>query len=273
MVTPTILSLPTGTPPIYYHGINFWVEMACIVAFYVSGFFLLLKKKDELETHRKIKVGYALFMWFFAACRIFFIIAAWFPSEPWAVGLAHGAADFRGSYDFFVIFGYIFSVIGMTAIIYVVEKYLITKLHKLFTTMGYIIICIYSLTILAMSQTAAALSVLPHPWLEIAEFLGQQFAVLLSKIIAPIFIGVIVILYFYLAIKGTASLRRNAILIIIAIALIGIGSVIDGEGLVIDAATWFPQGVNTIGSILDIYYSIVPAIMMVGLIIFVKVTY
>jgi len=248
--------------------------MACIIAFYVAGIFLLVKKKDELETHRKIKVGYALFMWFFALTRIFFIIAIWFPSETWANGMAHGSPTFRGSYDFFVIFGYIFAAIGMTSIIYVVEKYLITRLHRVFTIIGCIMICIYGLTIVAMTQTAAALSILPHPWLEIAEYLGQQFALLLSDILSPVLIAVIVILYLYLAVKGTATLRRNAILIIVAIALMGVGSAIDGESLVIKAATWFPlEAGYTVGSLLDIYYALTPAIMIVGLLIFVKVTY
>ena len=268
-----ILILPNGTPDIYYHGFNFWIEIACIVMFYIAGFILLSKKKDELETHKKIKIGYALFAWFFALCRIFFIVAVWFPSESWANGMAHGTPppSFRGSYDFFVIFGYIFAAIGLTSIIYVVEKYLISKLHKLFTTIGCILIGIYGLTIIALTQTAAALSILPHPWLEIAEYLGQQFALLLSTYTSPVLIAVVVILYIYLAIKGTATLRRNAILILVAMALMAMGSIIDGEKLVINAATIFSD--NAIFSPLDLYYAIPPAVMLAGILIFVKVTY
>jgi hypothetical protein len=234
-----LLLLPPGTPPIYYHDINFIVELISIIALFVVGPVLFVKKRDEIVSARRVKMGYGFFTMFYALCRIFFIVAVWYPDEPWS----------PNSYDFFVVIGYFFASLGFTLLILVIERYLIQRTKHVFSIIGFSMAILYFLAILGI--------------------LDQDFALLLSYVSSPVLTAVIVFLYLYLAIKGTAELRRKAIVIIVAIALIGISSIIDGETLIINAATMF--GSNTL--LLDVYYSIPPLILMVGFAVFVKGTY
>jgi len=253
------LVLPDKLLPItiYYHDINFWVEVISIIVFFIGGCVLLKRKPNELDTHKHIKIGYAMFAWFFALCRIFFILGVWFPgssSSTTILGITF-PPNFD-LYEFFTVIGYVWSAIGMSSVIFVLEKYLITKTHRFFTILAILLDCIYSLTVVLMGM-------------QIQSFFGRDFALLLSDVMSPVLTAVILILYIYLAVKGTATLRRNAILIIIAIGFIGIATILDGESMVANAATWFPLNSLT----LDIYYACAPGVMTIGIIIFVKVTY
>jgi hypothetical protein len=80
---------------------------------------------------------------------------------------------------------------------------------------------------------------------------------------------VIVFLYLYLAVKGTAELRRKALAILLSIALIGVSAIIDGESIVINMGAVLSSD----ELLLDLYYSIPPAILMIGILVFLKNTY
>nr|MDO8108929.1 hypothetical protein [Candidatus Sigynarchaeota archaeon] len=236
-----LLELPLGTPPIYYNGINLFWEIASIVFFFFSMIILLKKKEEELETARKIKMGYAFFMFFYSFCRIFFIVAVKYPDEAWNAN----------SYDFFVVCGYFFSSLAFMCIIIVIEKYLITKTHHLFSILACAMVVLYSLCLLGIFGIDS-----------------QDLALTLSYVSSPVLTAVIVIMYIYLAVKGTADLRKKALLILFGIALIGIGAIIDGEKIVINAVGWFSSIIQ-----LDMFYSIAPMIMIVGVLIFLKFSY
>jgi hypothetical protein len=234
-----ILELPPGTPGIYYHEINFIVELVSIISFFVVAVILGIKKEGEIDVARRIKAGYAFFAVFYAMCRIFFIVAVWYPNETWN----------SNSYDFFVVCGYFFASLGLSSMILVVEKYLITKTHHIFTIIGLIMSVLYFLAILG--------------------FLSQDFALDLSYASSPVLTAVIVFLYLYLAVKGAAELRRKALAILFAIALIGISAILDGESMIINAGVML--GSDTL--ILDLYYSVPPAILMIGILVFLRNTY
>jgi hypothetical protein len=256
-----LLILPPGIPTIYYHNINFWVNVISIVSFFIAAIILSVKRKNQLDVSRKIKQGYAAFMAFYALARIFYIVAVWFPNESWN----------PNSFAFFSVIGYLFAAIGLTSIIFVVEKYLISQTHRLVTILAIVMSCIYALTVFVM-YVSGYLYVLSQPWLGVFTFLstylGQSLALTLSDASEPLLVGIIVILYIYLAIKGTATLRRNAILIIVAIALIVTGDLIDSDSIVAMVA---PLITNL--TYLDLYYAVAPSILIIGVIIFVKGTY
>ncbi|NMC05877.1 MAG: hypothetical protein GYA24_11730 [Candidatus Lokiarchaeota archaeon] len=234
-----LLELPPGTPAIYYHEINFIVEVISIITFFVVAGILFVRKEGELDIARRIKIGYAFFTIFYAMCRIFFIVAVWYPDETWSTD----------SYDFFVVIGYFFACVGLTAMILVIEKYLITKTRHVFTIIGIVMCVVYFLSILGI--------------------LTQHVALLLSYVSSPLLTVVMVALYLYLAVKGAAELRRKAIAILVAIALIGVSAIVDGESMVINAGALL-SGQDLI---LDLYYSIPPVILMIGILIFLKNTY
>lgn len=234
-----MLALPADTPPIYYHGINFWMHAMAIIVFLTFGLALLLKRKSDSEILRNIKRGYGLFLTFYAATRIFFILATWFHSEPWH----------PNSYDFFVVWGYFSTAVGFSIIIFVIEKYLITKTRFLFTVLGVVLVALYLLSILGVFTQAVALE--------------------LSWYSSPILIAVVLLLYMSLAIRSTGKLRRNAIIIIVGIFLLAAMAVLDGEGIITSAPAWFDG--NEL--LLEIFYSIPPVIGIAGAAIFFKVTY
>ncbi|MHA1682680.1 MAG: hypothetical protein ACTSUE_17205 [Promethearchaeota archaeon] len=232
--------LPPGTPDIYYHGINFIFEVISILLFIIIGLFLMIKKKeDDTDLHRKIKTGYGMFALFYSLCRIFFIIAVWFPDESWSAN----------SYDYFVVVGYLFATLGLTSIIIVVERYLVRKTRYIFTILGLIMVVIYGISVLGM--------------------IPQDMALLLSFISSPVLIGVLVILYLTVAIRGTASIRRTALLMLTTIFMMGVAAIIDGESLVIAAPSWFDNDLF----LLELFYSVAPTILIIGIIAFCKVTY
>ncbi|MBN2153318.1 MAG: hypothetical protein JW839_17830 [Candidatus Lokiarchaeota archaeon] len=228
-----------GTPDIYYHEINFIVELVSIITFFVVAGILFIHKEGEVETARKIKRGYAFFAIFYVLCRIFFIVAVWFHSEPWSAN----------SYDFFVVVGYLFACLGLTSMILVVEKYLITKTHHVFTIIGAVMSVLYFLAIIGI--------------------LTQDLVLYLSYVSSPLLTVVIVFLYLYLAVKGAAELRRKALAILLAIAFIGVASIIDGESLIINIGVMLESE----PLILDLVYSIAPAFLIIGILVFLKNTY
>ncbi|MEX2682803.1 MAG: hypothetical protein Q6373_014530 [Candidatus Sigynarchaeota archaeon] len=321
-----LLGLPcdedTGvcTPGIYYHELNFIVELVSIITFFVVAGILFIRKENEIESARKIKVGYALFAIFYALCRIFFIVAVWFHSELWiasdrsdpsnlmifgyiangvpinsfvvagyvisCIGLVFMAIvvekyssskarhvftivaillivyvigwypdpnpDFpelvRDSYNFFVVMGYFFACFGLTCMILALESYLITRTHHIISIFGLVMTLLNFLAVLGL--------------------LSQNMALLLSYLSSPALTAMIAILYVYLAAKGTAELRRKAIMILIAILFIGVASIIDGESLIISASTWFSNDF-----FLDLYYCVAPALLIIGIFLFLKNTY
>lgn len=253
-----ILAVPEGTPPIYYNNINLFIGIVSIVIFFVIAAILFVKKKDEVETARRIKIGYGLFAIFYALCRVFFIIAVWFPDEPWN----------PNSYDFFVVIGYLFASVGLTSLIFVLEKYLITKTKRVFSVIGIVVSVLLAITIvgqLLQLQVPVPLIVDGEP----LNLLGQQTALYISVVASPLLIAVIAILYMYLAAKSTADLRKKAVLILVAIALIGIASIFDSETVVVSMPGLL--GGNLI--LLDLFYSIPPAMMIAGILLFLKNTY
>jgi hypothetical protein len=226
------------TPPVYYHNLNYIVEIMSIIAFFVVAVILFIPKKGDIPTAKRIKIGYGLFTVFYAMCRIFFIVAVWYPDETWSAN----------SYDFFVVIGYFFACIGLTSMIFVVERYLITKTRHVFTILGVVMSVLYFLAIIGILQ--------------------QDFVLYLSYISSPLLTVVMVILYLYLAVKGASELRRKALMILLSIALIGVAAIVDGETMIINAGTVIhPEG------LLDVYYCLAPFILMIGIIIFVKNTY
>ncbi|MHA1791098.1 MAG: hypothetical protein ACTSVI_00550 [Promethearchaeota archaeon] len=230
-----IWELPEGIPAIYYHGINLYINIFGILLFIVFGLLLIFRHpENSTDIQNRINLGYGLFSIFYAGCRIFFIIGVWYPNESWS----------SNSYDSFTVVGYFFAAVGMTSIIFVVEKYFIPKTKHLFSVLGIIISVIFALGIMMI--------------------VPRYFALYLSYISSPFLLAVLIILYLYLAVKGTASIRKNAITIIVAILLMGLAAVIDGEFVIKAAVDWFNNDIV----LLEIFYSIPNVMLIIGITLF-----
>jgi hypothetical protein len=123
------------------------------------------------------------------------------------------------SYDFYTLLGYISGTSALIFWIYVLEKYLVKKTKKIFTL---ITLVSFSFSILALFN-----------------IIDRSIALNLQYILLPFAIAVILILYLYLIKKTTGTVRKKAVGILIGLALVLIGQVMDGETF-ISALPTFP---------------------------------
>ncbi len=212
-----------------------FISVAILLLF---GIILMVGKKDDVEIHHKLNLGYGFFLILFAGCRLAFIMAVWYPDEPWS----------PDSYSFIVIIGYLLTTLGLTSIINVIESYLLRKTKHAFTVLGALLSVLYFLGVLGI--------------------ITQNLALTISWFSSPVLIAVVVILYLYLAVKSTAEIRKKSALILVAIFLLAIGTVIDGESIITSAPEWFTYDTT----LLEVFYSIAPTVIIVGVIVFFKVT-
>ncbi len=226
-----LLELPPGTPAIYwgFTSVNLYVNLFCVVLFIIFGLLLIVSRKnDDAEIFKKIKRGYGLFAVCYAMCRLFFIFGVWFSDL----------------YELYTMMAYIWVAVGIECIIVVIENYMVTKTKHVFTVFGLIVIALLFIGVLGI--------------------IAQDVARTISTLGSPVMLVLLAILYIYIAVTGTASVRRKAILMIVAMVLIGGGAILDSEDLVVEAATWFGGDIL----MLEIFYSITPIILMIGIIIF-----
>ncbi|MHA1370574.1 MAG: hypothetical protein ACTSRA_12785 [Promethearchaeota archaeon] len=248
------IEIPPGTPDIYYHRINLVVSLFMFFIFLIIGILLIFKKKsDEAEYFTKVKRGYGIFAILFSLCRLFFIIAVYYPNECklfWIFPIS-----IPDCYNLYVLVGYAFADFGLFSILVVIEKHLIPKTKFIFSILALIFIILSMLAILGIVFSSTPLG-----------FFQQDLILSISFIVNPVLVGVLIIIYIYLALKGTKIIRKNSIMILIAIILIGLGTIIDGESMVIQAGIWFADNLMA----LDIFYCLGPSIIIIGIIIFYK---
>ncbi|MGQ4876024.1 MAG: hypothetical protein ACP6IY_18315 [Promethearchaeia archaeon] len=150
--------------------------------------------------------------------RIFFIVAVYIPEN----------------YDFYTTFGYISGISGMIFWLYIIETYLVKKTKKIFT-----IICSISLSISSIALFGVV---------------SRNFALDIQFLLLPFALAVIVLLYIYMIVKTTGTVRVKAIWVLVGLALIAVAQVLDGQDF-ISAYPNFPL-------------IIAPLIMMAGILIF-----
>ncbi|MBN2152737.1 MAG: hypothetical protein JW839_14895 [Candidatus Lokiarchaeota archaeon] len=225
-----LIQVPDGTPSIYWRSWNLVPNVVSIIVYIVIGLLLFKKKENEVDIYHKVKVGYGIFSIFYAMCRVFFILAIWFGVY----------------YQLLTEIGYLWTTLGLEAILIVIENNLVKGTRHFFTIVGVIFIAILIAGIL--------------------QLFPQDLARDLTGYVSPVLIALIVILYLYIAIKGAKDIRRNALLVILAVALIAVGAILDGEKLVISAGTWFPEQL-----MLEVFYSIPPAFLITGILVFYRV--
>nr|MDO8117175.1 hypothetical protein [Candidatus Sigynarchaeota archaeon] len=144
-----LLTLPDGTPEMYYFGMNGLLGFISIAILLLFGVILMVGKKEDVEIHHKLNLGYGIFLIFFAGCRLAFIMAVWYPNEPWSLD----------SYSFIVIIGYLSTTLGLTSIISVLETYLIRNTKHMFTILGAILSFLYGLGMVGVITQDLALTI------------------------------------------------------------------------------------------------------------------
>ncbi len=137
--------------------------------------------------------AYGIFLLLMGVTRILFIIGFYTPTL----------------YDFYTLLGYISGTAALIFWIYVLETYLVKKTKKIFTV---ITLISFSFSILALFG-----------------IIDRSIALNIQYVLLPFAIAVILILYLYLIKKTTGDIRKKVVGILIGLALVLIGQVMDGE--------------------------------------------
>ena len=178
----------------YYSGLSLilWIS-SVILLFLTFALFLIKSSKVEMKSQKMLYIGYGTFGLFFGISRIFFILGFFNPE----------------SYDFFTTLGYITGSIGIIIWLYILETFMIKQTKRIFLIMSLISFGISLIALVGLTDQYVALN--------------------LIYITLPISLGAILILYIYLIIKTTGTIRKKASWLLIGLLLIMIGYTMDTE--------------------------------------------
>ena len=203
-------------PPGYYAGLSLILWGITITLFF-TAFVLFLRKglSFDLKSMKMIYSAYGFVCLMLGFTRIFFIIAVYIPDN----------------YDFYTTLGYITGIAGMIFLLYVVETYLVKKTKDIFT---FVCLIAFVISILALFGLFG---------------ISRDFALNIQYILLPVALVVILLMYIYIIVKTTGTVRTKAKWLLVGMIFIAISQVMDGESF-ITALPWFP-------------FEIAPSIMMV----------
>jgi hypothetical protein len=211
-----ILELPLVFQGIgYFEGVSLilWIIGICLL--FISSFLFLLKAlKIELKEPKTGFFAYCIFCSVFALGRIAFTIGNITPA----------------SYDFFTSIGYILAPLSIVPLLYVLETQIVTNTKKIF-----LIITIIGISIALISL------IFPD---------ARYFALTMLTILMPFSTVSMIILYIYVIIKTSGTVRKKAFLILFGLALIGISQVIDSEYFVRAVPLELPPICLTVGTVI-----------------------
>ncbi|MGV9173147.1 MAG: hypothetical protein ACOC44_14840 [Promethearchaeia archaeon] len=215
-----ILEIPDSLQGIgYYEGASLILWLISF-GLLILAFLLFLKKglETELKSSKMVFYGYGIFCLAFAITRILFIFGIYNPSY----------------YGFYTNLGYISALIGIIFWLYILETYMITGTKKIFLI----------LTLIAFGFALISL----------AGAANRYFALTIIFILLPVSITAIFLLYIYIIIKGTGSVRKKAMWLLGGLILFVIGYMMDSELF--------------ISNFSEVPLVIPPVIMIVGILVF-----
>ena len=211
--------------PEVFQGIGYFQELSLILWLISAGLlflafllFLLKSNKLEMKSQKMIYLGYGLFGLFFGITRILFIIAFYIPDQ----------------YDFYTTFGYMTGIIGILCWLYMLETYLVTNTKKIFMIITSIAFVIALIALIGQAS--------------------RDLALIMIYVLLPFAIIAIFMLYLYLIIKTTGTVRTRAIWLLIGLIILAIGYMMDSELFV--------------GNFPGVPLEIAPSLMILGTLIF-----
>jgi hypothetical protein len=172
-----------------------------IVSMIIFAVFMFLKRRDkELSSAQKnIKLGYCLFLLSYGITRLFFIFSDF---EIYSVPPPTSETFMSTIY---VGIAYAFGILGAIWLIVMIERYLLHTKY-IFTIISIIIFGLSIISIFAIISTD-----------------------LLTTIIAfslPVFFGIVVILYLYVAINSTGDVRKRSLGVVLGLLIMMLGFIL-----------------------------------------------
>lgn len=184
----------------YFQGFDRYLWYAAMALNFVSGIVFLLRMKGV--THpvtRNWYLSFALFSFCYGITRLLFNLAVDF-------GYATSGQEV---YDLWVGLGYITSMPGVIAVIYVAEKNMIPKTHRIITLLMLIMLGAAILGVLGVYPRAVALTV--------------------TQITGPAALILIVFIYIFMIRNSTGALRSKTLGAFLGIFIWFVAIVLDGQ--------------------------------------------
>ncbi|MHA1378113.1 MAG: hypothetical protein ACTSRG_07000 [Candidatus Helarchaeota archaeon] len=211
MIIDTLIQIIRGIPgsmplehynPINIHGILnlvLFIIFAAILLIFGISFLIMAKKLDE-ESQRRIKLAYGLFGVFYGTCRVLFIIIFQDFSNP------------PQNYDLIANIAYSFGMVGFTSIIWALEK---AKYET-----KYLFLINFAITIMTVSGVLLNL-------LGIAII--REIVLIIITLGTPIAGFFIIFLYIQLIRLSSGELRKKAIYTLLGFLIMASGITLDGQ--------------------------------------------
>jgi hypothetical protein len=198
-----MFQIPEGTPVEYNTGWNIilW-ELVIISLILLLPLGYRSASKSDLENVRKVERGKGWFGFLYAWGRLFFIFA---------LTINNG-----NSYDLLTMVGYVFSMIGLTMLIFTYERYKLSKRGVFFSLLGGI----------ASFITLTGFDIIPGIFLE-----RNQISFIIA-VASTVLLLLIANLYFNVAEKFPGQLRQRTIYEFYGLIMVVFGIILDGEKVI-----------------------------------------
>ena len=181
---------------------TFWI-IAMIYMGIVGIFLIWNSTKMEEKASRSMARAYALFIYFYIVARIFYIL-----SDYERDANAETLLYYR-----YVACAYIFQILGLLNIIFILEKYVITRSKHAIT---YIILILLGVNIVMIFIANESIH-------QIVRYIN--YAMLYSEV------ALLIIIYTYLVINTTGELKRKSLLTVIAFFVMIIATILEIDAL------------------------------------------
>jgi len=154
--------------------------------------FLIASKKEELESRSRVYIGYGLFTLCFGLTRFLFIFA-----------------DFTGDlHDNIMVLGYLMAILGILAVVFILETYLL-KTKRILTIITSILFILILVAVMGVAS--------------------RDDALMMIYILIPAAIIATVITFIYFIINSSGHSRKKAIGALIGILLMFFGHLMDSN--------------------------------------------
>jgi hypothetical protein len=186
----------------YYRGIHLGMWITAVVIMYILCVIFIIRSKREgiFDSQKWLFRSFALFFGLMGGTRIFFIIGCLI--EPW--------------YEITLVIAYLFGILSLTPAVMTLEKYIVTKTHKIFS-------------LLAIAISISSL---------IFVFIPSQYALSRGIMSAamPFLLFIFVFLYVSVIRNSVGTVRKKSLLTLIGMVIIVIGTLLDSEALLVAMA-------------------------------------
>jgi hypothetical protein len=167
------------------------IELIAVIIEYFIGTIMIRKTlKIELKMTKKYFWGATRFFFIHATCRLLF----WLSSYPYR---------YVDTLDILFYVGTILGLLGVVLLVYAIESTISPKTHHFFSIYGFI--ALIAMVITSFIQ---------------GEIGGYRYIIIVQYLSLPVLAVIILFIYLNVTIKSTGKVRKNAVLMLLAIVFL-----------------------------------------------------